>query len=112
MKFALILCIMLSQTLGLVHSVEHSQHYIKQGTIETQLHPVADQSNLFAGHDEETTCQLYDQLSMGGALVGDAIAQVHSAPEPILLAIDGHGIHTHQRSVVQARAPPAFFIVS
>ncbi len=81
MKYVLILCLLLSQTLGLVHSIEHAQHHSKQETVQAQLKADADQSDLFAGHDEEITCQLYDQLSLGGALVGDVVTQAHSVPQ-------------------------------
>ncbi len=98
--------------MGLVHSIEHSQRHSKTDTVQATHQADADHHDLFAGHDDETTCQLYDQLSMGGALVCNAIAQTHATPEAILLVIDGQDIYTHQRSLVQARAPPAILLAS
>jgi disulfide bond formation protein DsbB len=112
MKYVLILCLLLSQTLGLVHSIEHAQHHSKPVTVQATQQTDVDHNDLFAGHNEETTCQLYDQLSLGGALVGNVATLSQATPESMHMASVGQCNYTHQRSLVQARAPPAVLLVS
>ena len=80
----LVLCLLLSQTLGFMHGIEHaprSDHHNHQHNTQSEaaasgsiasvarIHWIA---NLFAGHSEESTCQVFDQLSNGSALLGHA----------------------------------------
>ena len=121
----LILCLLLSQTLGFMHGIKHaprSDHHnhlhnaqseaAASGTIASvasvasvaRIHWIA---NLFAGHSEESTCQVFDQLSNGSALLGHAsvIAQLRLTS----FFIDTYRAATpaFQRSLVQARGPPS-----
>lgn len=120
--FALVLSLLLAQALGFMHGIEHAPRTHLQ---TVQLVPfqstVSDVSagaraawlaDLFAGHNEESTCQVFDQLSHGSALLGDT-----PAIGPLTLAsffLDTYRGATppHQRSLIQARGPPAVFTAS
>jgi hypothetical protein len=122
--FVLVLCLLLSQTLGFMHGIEHAPHSghhshqnynhpvvaasepiaSEPSALEQHSHWIAD---LFTGHGEESTCQVFEQLSYGGALIGSAV-------EIPLFALSSFFLDTYQgatpychRSLIQARGPPA-----
>jgi hypothetical protein len=108
--FALVLSLLLAQALGLVHGIEHAPRSHQQTERLEKLQSTV--SDLFAGHNEESTCQVFDQLSHGSALLGDT-----PAIGPLTLAsffLDTYRGATppHQRSLIQARGPPAVFTAS
>ena len=115
----LVLCLLLSQTLGFMHGIEHAprsnyhnhQHNTQSeaaasGSIAsvTRIHWIA---NLFAGHSEESTCQVFDQLSNGSALLGHASDIAQSRPTSFFIDTYRDATPAFQRSLVQARGPPS-----
>jgi hypothetical protein len=119
----LVLCLLLSQSLGFMHGIEHAPHAQHQNhqhskSSEAELpeataskvntHWIAD---LFAGHGEESTCQVFDQLSHGSALLGNAVEIPQLTLSSFFLDTYRGATPHCQRSLIQARGPPAFSLV-
>ena len=111
--FALVLCLLLSQSLGFMHGIvhaPHSQHHQHQHS--TQFEETTSEAHtswvaeLFAGHNEESTCQVFDQLSHGSALLGHAVDIAQLTLNSFFLDTYRGATPPYQRSLVQARAPP------
>ena len=115
----LVLCLLLSQTLGFMHGIEHaprSDHHNHQHNTQSEeaasgsiasvarIHWIA---NLFAGHSEESTCQVFDQLSNGSALLGHASDIAHLRLTSFFIDTYRDATPAFQRSLVQARGPPS-----
>lgn len=118
----LVLCLLLSQTLGFMHGIEHAprsdhpnhKHNTQSeaaasGSIASvasvaRIHWIAD---LFAGHSEESTCQVFDQLSNGSALLGHASDIAHLRLTSFFIDTYRDATPAFQRSLVQARGPPS-----
>ena len=112
--FAIVLCLLLSQTLGFMHGIEHAPNVPRLNLQRNTLSEAAATDvraswivNLFSGHSEESTCQVFDQLSHGKALLGHAsdIAQLTLAS--FFLDTYRGATPPYQRSLIQARGPPA-----
>jgi hypothetical protein len=113
--FALVLCLLLSQALGFMHGIEHAPHAhhpdhqrgMPFEVVASEAHTswVAD---LFAGHSEESTCQVFEQLSHGSALLGYAADMAQLALRSFFLDTYQGATPAYQRSLAQARGPPAF----
>jgi hypothetical protein len=101
--FALVLCLLLSQALGFMHGIEHAPY--SHHEVEAHTSWVAD---LFAGHSDESTCQVFDQLSHGSALLGHVIDIAQLTLSSFFLDVYRGATPPYQRSLVQARGPPAF----
>ncbi|MDO8458798.1 MAG: hypothetical protein Q7T07_17995 [Burkholderiaceae bacterium] len=110
--FALVLSLLLAQALGFMHGIEHAPHTNLQATqfqskvSDARTGWVAD---LFAGHSEESTCQVFDQLSHGSALLGHAVDIAPLALASFFLDTYRGATPPYQRSLIQARGPPAVF---
>jgi hypothetical protein len=117
---AIVLCLLLSQTLGFMHGIAHAPHSHQHnhqhdthsvaaasGSIasEVNAHWIAD---LFAGHGEESTCQVFDQLSHSNALLGSAVELPKLTLRSFFLDTYRGATPHCQRSLIQARGPPAF----
>ncbi|MDO8768333.1 MAG: hypothetical protein Q7K57_06485 [Burkholderiaceae bacterium] len=66
-------------------------------------------ADLFAGHGEESTCQVFDQLSHGSALLGHVSVMAPFAQSSFFLDAYRGATPSRQRSLIQARGPPAVF---
>ncbi len=119
--FALVLCLLLSQALGFMHGIEHAPHsqhrdhlHDRDHQLNTQIDAAASAAHtswvadLFAGHSEESTCQVFDQLSHDSALLGHAIDIAHLTLSSFFLDTYRGATPLFQCSLVQARGPPAF----
>lgn len=113
--FALVLCLLLSQALGFMHGIEHAPHthhhdhqYSTQFNARVSEARTSWVADLFAGHSEESTCQVFDQLSHGSALLGHAIDIAQLTLSSFFLGTYRGATPPNQRSLVQARGPPAF----
>lgn len=79
------------QTLGLAHSVAHGVRSASaQAIVAVTAAAEADSyrgwaSGLFAGHDDDAGCLLYDQLSHGGCVPAPVAASLPAVP-PVFLA--------------------------
>lgn len=117
--YALVLSLLFAQALGFVHGIVHADHGFVgknqslQLVSQLQKHsPDAPSSwllDVFAGHGDESTCQVFDQLSHGSAVVAHV-----SSPAHLVLAsyfLDAYrGVRlARQRSLIQARGPPTVF---
>ena len=115
----LVLCLLLSQTLGFMHGIEHaprSDHHNHQHNTQSEaaasgsiasvarIHWIA---NLFAGHSEESTCQVFDQLSNGSALLGHASDIAQSRLTSFFIDTYRGATPAFKRSLIQARGPPS-----
>ena len=115
----LVLCLLLSQTLGFMHGIEHaprSDHHNHQHNTQSEaaasgsiasvarIHWIAD---LFAGHSEESTCQVFDQLSNGSALLGHASDIAQSRLTSFFIDTYRGATPAFKRSLIQARGPPS-----
>jgi hypothetical protein len=115
--FALVFGLLVAQALGFMHGIEHVQRVGFQ-TAQFQSQSNASGAHtgwvtdLFAGHDGESTCQVFDQLSQGNALLAHASAVVHLAQTSFFLDTYRGATPPHQRSLIQARGPPAVFAAS
>ncbi len=110
--FALVLCLLLSQVLGFMHGIAHTPHS-DHHQHSTQLEAIASDArtswaaDLFAGHSEESTCQVFDQLSNGSALLGNAVDIAQLRLESFFLDTYRGATPPFQRLLIQARGPPA-----
>ena len=112
--FALVLCLFLSQALGLLHGIAHAphsdhhdhQHHTQFQATATDAH-TSWAADLFAGHGEESTCQVFDQLSHGSALLGNVIDIAQLRLTNFFLDTYRGATPPFQRSLIQARGPPA-----
>ena len=117
--FALVMSLLLAQALGFMHGIEHAprthlpalqmvpfQSTAAGASTGTYAGWVTD---LFAGHSEESTCQVFDQLSHGSALLCQALAVSPLALGSFFLDVYRGATPLHQRSLIQARGPPAVF---
>lgn len=116
---AIVLCLLLSQTLGFMHGIEHAPRFDRHNhQHNTQTEAAASGSiasvarihwiaNLFAGHSEESTCQVFDQLSHGSALLGHASDITQSRLTSFFLDTYQGATPAFQRSLIQARGPPS-----
>ncbi len=123
--FALVLCLLLSQALGFIHSIEHAPHsqhrdhlHDRDHQLNTQIDAAASAAHtswvadLFAGHSEESTCQVFDQLSHGSALLGHSLDIAQLTLSSFFLDTYRGATPPYQRSLVQARGPPALLDIS
>jgi hypothetical protein len=113
--FALVLCLLLSQALGFMHGIEHAPHrphhdyqHDKQFDATASDAHTSWVADLFAGHSEESTCQVFDQLSHGSALLGHVADIAQLTLSSFFLDTYRGATPPFQRSLVQARGPPAF----
>jgi disulfide bond formation protein DsbB len=115
---ALVLCLLLSQALGFMHGIEHAPHsqhlhHKDNHSYQTQFEAKASNahaswlSDLFAGHSDESTCQVFDQLSHGSALLGSAVEFPKLTLSSFFLDTYRGATPHCQRSLIQARGPPA-----
>lgn len=124
--FALILSLLLAQALGFMHGIEHaplaSPHILPHVALNGQQDQQAQQvqsatrhhhtgwvADLFAGHGKESTCQVFDQLSHGSALLGHVSVVASFAQSSFFLDAYRGATPPRQRSLIQARGPPAVF---
>ena len=127
--FALIVSLLLAQALGFMHGIEHAprtslpvaQWVPFQGTAlaasSTSAETLAGTRtdwvmDLFAGHSEASTCQVFDQLSHGNALSGQALVVASLVLASFFLDTYRGATPAQQRSLIQARGPPAVFTAS
>lgn len=112
--FALIVSLLLAQALGFMHGIEHAPHANAYNNHQqAQLHGATPDhhtgwvADLFAGHDEESTCQVFDQLSHGHALLGEAAVVKPDVLTLFFLDAYRGATPLPQCSLIQARGPPA-----
>lgn len=118
--FALVLSLLLAQALGFMHGIEHAPRaHLRTVQLVPFQSTVSDVSagaregwvaDLFAGHGEESTCQVFDLLSHGSALLGQALVVAPLALASFFLDTYRGATPPSQRSLIQARGPPAIFI--
>jgi hypothetical protein len=116
--FALVVCLLLSQALGFMHGIEHAPHTLHHDHHDHQHHTHFDATvseahtswvaDLFAGHSEESTCQVFDQLSHGSALLGHVADIAQLVLSSFFLDVYRGATPPYQRALVLARGPPVF----
>lgn len=110
-----------------MHGIEHAPHthnhdqnhdHHSDHQLDTQFDAASSEAHtswvadLFAGHSEESTCQVFDQLSNGSALLGHAVEVAQLILASFFLDTYRGATPLFQRSLVQARGPPVFLGVS
>lgn len=120
--FVLVLSLFLAQALGFMHGIEHAPRNHSQTLQLVPFQSTASDvsagtpagwvADLFAGHSEESTCQVFDQLSHGSALLGQTLVIAPLTLVSFFLDTYRGATPPHQRSLIQARGPPAVFTVA
>lgn len=111
--FALLASLLLAQALGFMHGVEHAPRASRQLVPQVyQLHSATPDhrsgwvADLFAGHHDESTCQVFDQLGHGDALLVHAAMLTPAAFGYFFLDVYRGATPLPRRSLIQARGPP------
>lgn len=107
---SVLLAFVLAQALGLMHRVVHAP-FVGQAVVQAPADaPRADVSwvkALFAGHDHEQGCKLYDQSSHADLACGDAPGLALQAPAASADLIHPGWQLAAQAAGFLARGPPA-----
>ena len=106
-----LLALLAAQTLGLMHRVVHVSQFQSEAEVAS-LHAHGDGSHdpswtesLFGGHDGESACRLFDQLSQGGCLPAIAALPPVIAPLFFLQWFQGEAV-ARWAALFDARGPP------
>ena len=104
--YVLVLSLLVAQVLGLMHGIVHADHdsHIHREGAHVQSSWLVD---IFVGHSEASTCQVFDQLSQGSALVSQMPALALRVLTSFFLDIYRGATPLPQRLLIQARGPPA-----
>jgi hypothetical protein len=105
--------LLLAQTLGLVHGVVHSgasghahTHTAAHDHADEAVHDHAGADLMFAGHDGDKDCRLYDQASHGGMLALLVALALPVVLPPIAVAIFQGNALARWAALFDARGPP------
>ena len=107
---SVLLAFVLAQALGLMHRVVHVPfvgHGVAQASAEAPQAGVSWVKALFAGHDSERGCHLYDQSSHADLACGDAPGLALQGPSAAADAIHPGWQVASQAAGFLARGPPA-----
>ena len=108
----LLVAMVLAQSLGLMHTIVHAipPHGERQGyALQTKVHGGAITTwvaDLFAAHDDESDCRLYDQFSHGDCVPAIALLCLPSHAVPGYLEIVEASQPPILAAPVRARGPP------
>ena len=113
---AVLLSLVLAQGLGLLHRFAHPERGVAMGAVSHLMAPHAHADTphtahwlqaLFSGHDQDGSCDLYDQLTHADALWSAPVI-VLPALLPLTPAVQHRGWHVAaQAAGFLARGPPA-----
>lgn len=107
---SVLLAFVLAQALGLMHRVVHAPligHGVAQASAEAPQAGVAWVKALFAGHDSERGCHLYDQAGHADLACGDAPRLALPGPSAAVDVIHPGWQLAAQAAGFLARGPPA-----
>lgn len=107
-----------AQVLGLMHGVIHSPHGVIHGPHSVIHGPQGVQADagergqgwvaqLFAGHDEDSTCRLFDQLGHGDAAPAVPAIELPLVPAAFLLLFFQGEVLARWVALFDARGPPS-----
>jgi hypothetical protein len=110
---SLALAVVLSHLLGLMHRSLHGPHTQVADTAVTEHanHGAGDcdsaswVADLFAAHDDESKCRLFDSLTQGGPQAGSVAVFLAPASPGLLLSLAGEAL-ARQAALFEARGPP------
>ncbi|MEQ1685152.1 MAG: hypothetical protein ABL916_16010 [Burkholderiaceae bacterium] len=105
-----LLAFVLAQALGLMHRVVHAPfvgHDVAQASAEVPQGGVSWLKALFAGHDSERGCDLYDQSSHADLACGDVPSMALQGPSATADVIHPGWQLAAQAAGFLARGPPA-----
>jgi hypothetical protein len=107
---SVLLAFVLAQALGLLHRIVHAP-FVGQGLVHASAEaPQADVSwvkALFAGHDNERACDLYDQSSHADLACGVALTATLELPASGTVHLHPGWQLAAQAAGFLARGPPA-----
>lgn len=105
-----LLAFVLAQALGLMHRIVHSPllgQAAVQASAEAPQAEVSWLKALFAGHDSERGCDLYDQLNHADLACGDALSLALQEPTAAADVLHPGWQLAAQAAGFLARGPPA-----
>lgn len=112
LAWVLLFALVAAQTLGLMHRVVHGPEFgtdAEAASIhahDEDHHSHSWTETLFGGHDGESTCRLFDQLSQGGCLPSvPAVLLPLAAPSFLLQWFQGEAV-ARWAALFDARGPP------
>ncbi len=106
--------VLMAHLLGLMHRSLHGPHtqiahahaaaaqHVHAGATGADANGVAA---LFASHDDESKCRLFDSLTQGGPQAGSASVVLMPASPGLLLSLAGEAL-ARWAALFQARGPP------
>lgn len=103
----------LTQSLGFMHGIVHTgpPHVERElGALRAEPHErvvTAWLTQLFAAHDDESDCRLYDQFSHGDCVPALPLVCLPSQAVPDFLQIFEASQPSMPAALVQARGPPS-----
>ena len=105
-----LLAFVLAQCLGLMHRIVHAPLAVAAAAHAGLEAPRADASwvkALFAGHDSERACDLFDQAGHADLVSGDLPSLEFQAPVMVAIALHPGWQLAAQAAGFLARGPPA-----
>lgn len=109
----LVVSLLLAQTLGLLHAVQHGEPSTTRHTV-VQAHAHAHESHhhdgfleqLFSSHSSSSDCRLYDQAGSSHALPSVAVAMLPIVLPPTVVALFHGEAIARWAALFNARGPP------
>lgn len=101
----LLCALVLAQALGLMHRAVHLPHGQAQAQ-EHSLHAHGWVADLFAGHDDDSTCRLFDPLNLEGAACVPVVVPPAVAAFFFLDTLQGEFL-VRWAALFDARGPPS-----
>lgn len=109
----LVVALLAMQTLGFMHRVAHgpqvglSSHQQAAPQDDGHGHGVAGLfGGLFAGHDDDSSCRVYDQLSHSDLIGGTCAAALPAVPPSFLILLSLGEAAARWAALFDARGPP------
>lgn len=105
----LVVALLAMQTLGFMHRVAHgpqaglSSHQQAVPQDDGHGHGVA---RLFAGHDDDSSCRVYDQLSHSDLIGGACAVALPAVPPSFLILLSLGEAAARWAALFDARGPP------
>ena len=117
----LLTAMVLAQTLGFMHNIVHApaaqhggQTCLLHTEVHTEVHAGAQEraanawlADLFAAHDDESDCRLYDQFSHGDCMPAVPLLCLPTQVLPDFLQMFLASSPSTPDALVQARGPPS-----
>jgi hypothetical protein len=108
---ALMFALLAMQTLGFMHRVVHSPQgsvaHLAQAHDAHEEHHALDIGHLFAGHEDDSACRVYDQLSHADLLSCVPAVALPVVPPAFLILLSHGDFVARWAALFDARGPPS-----